>query len=49
MKTITIKDINLTVLELLKLAENDNLIIQEENGKEFILALVDEFNYEIES
>lgn len=49
MKTITLNDTNLTALELLKLAEKEAIIIMEKDGKEYVISLIDDFNYEVES
>jgi len=49
MKTIEVAQSNLTIIELLELAEKDTLILQKSDGTEFILSLVDDFSAEVEA
>ena len=49
MKTIKISHSNLTIIELLKLAEKDTLILQKSDGTEFVLSLVDDFASEVQA
>ncbi|MDJ0621063.1 MAG: hypothetical protein QNJ63_30725 [Calothrix sp. MO_192.B10] len=48
MKTIELAQSNLTVMELLELAEQDTVILQKSDGTEFVLAVVDDFAAEVE-
>ncbi|MBR8829030.1 MAG: hypothetical protein DSM107014_14215 [Gomphosphaeria aponina SAG 52.96 = DSM 107014] len=49
MKTIEVAQSNLTIIELLELAEKDTLILQKSDGTEFVLSLVDDFTAEVEA
>ncbi len=48
MKTITISIQDVVILKLLKLALQDGLILKDPDGREFILAEIDDFAHEIE-
>ena len=48
MKTVTISINDTTVIELLKQALHGGLILRDPNGREFILAEIDDFSEEIE-
>lgn len=41
MKTIQLSQSNLSIIELLKLAEKDTLILQKSDGTEFVLSLAE--------
>ncbi len=47
MKTIDLTNAPSTVPELLKLAEEENVIIRTPDGKEFVIADIDDFDREI--
>ena len=47
MKTIELADASIELSELLRLASEGNLILRTEDGKEFVLAEIDDFNHEI--
>ena len=48
MKTVTISPRSRSIRELLVQASRDNLILRTPDGREFILAEIDDFNREIE-
>ena len=48
MKTVTISPRSRSIRELLAQASRDNLILRAPDGREFILAEIDDFNREIE-
>jgi len=48
MKTIELAQSDLTIVELIELAEQDTLILRKPNGTEFVLSLVDDFATEVE-
>jgi hypothetical protein len=48
MKTVTISPRSRSIRELLAQASQDNLILRAPDGREFILAEIDDFNREIE-
>lgn len=48
MKTVTISPRSRSIRELLARASQDNLILRAPDGREFILAEIDDFNREIE-
>jgi hypothetical protein len=48
MKTMTISIQDSVILELLKLALQGGLILKDPDGREFVLAEIDDFAYEIE-
>jgi hypothetical protein len=47
MKTIEIAGNTIDIQELLRLASDNNLILRTEDGKEFLLAEVDDFEQEV--
>ena len=47
MKTIELADASIDLSELLRLASEGNLILRTEDGKEFVLAAIDDFDHEI--
>lgn len=49
MKTIELAHSNLTISELIELAEQDTLIIRKPDGTEFVLSAVDDFSAEVEA
>ena len=49
MKTIELSQSNLTVVELIELAEQDTLILRKPDGTEFVLSVIDDFAAEVES
>lgn len=49
MKTIELAQSNLTVVELIELAEQDTLILRKPDGTEFVLSAIDEFAAEVEA
>ncbi len=49
MKTIELAQSNLTVMELIELAEQDTVILQKHDGTEFVLTVVDDFAAEVEA
>ena len=49
MKTIELADSNLTVIELIELAEQDTLILKKPDGTEFVLSVIDDFAAEVEA
>lgn len=49
MKTIELAKSNLTVVELIELAEQDTVILRKPDGTEFVLSVVDDFATEIEA
>ena len=48
MKTITIPKRSKSIIDLLKQAQTENLILKSPEGVEYILAEIDDFNREIE-
>ena len=48
MKKIELSKSSMTLAELIALAKNDNLLIKSA-GKEFVFALIDDFDAEVES
>ena len=48
MKTMAISTQDVVVLRLLKLAIQDSLILKDPDGREFVLAEIDDFAHEIE-
>jgi hypothetical protein len=49
MKTVDLSHQQPTVLELLKLAGGENLLLRTPDGREFVLAEIDDFDKELES
>ena len=49
MKSIELADSNLTVIELIELAEQDTLILKKPDGTEFVLSVIDDFAAEVEA
>lgn len=49
MKTIELAQSNLTVVELIELAEQDTLILRKPDGTEFVLSAMDNFAAEVEA
>jgi len=49
MKIINLDQSNLTVVKLIELAEQDNLILRKPDGKEFVLSVVDDWDAEVEA
>ncbi len=49
MKTIELAQSNLTVMDLIELAEQDTVILQKPDGTEFVLSVVDDFAGEVEA
>ena len=49
MKTIKLSESNLTVVELIELAEQDTIILRKSDGTEFVLSVVDDFAAEVEA
>lgn len=49
MKTIELSESNLTVVELIELAEQDTIILIKPDGTEFVLSVVDDFAAEVEA
>lgn len=49
MKTVDLAQANLTVAELIELAEQDTLILKKPDGTEFVLSLVDDLAAEVEA
>jgi hypothetical protein len=47
-KTIELAHSDLTVSELIELAEHDTLVIRKPDGTEFVLTAVDDFSAEVE-
>jgi hypothetical protein len=47
MKTIDVEQTAITLPELLRLATEDNLVLRDPNGKEFLLAEMDDFAAEV--
>ena len=47
MKTIELADASIDLPELLRLASEGNLILRTEDGKEFVLAEIDDFDHEL--
>ncbi|MEQ9355056.1 hypothetical protein [Coleofasciculus chthonoplastes] len=49
MKIIDLDQSNLTVVELIELAEQDTIILRKPDGTEFVLSVVDDFAAEVEA
>lgn len=49
MKTIELSTSSLTLKELLQFARTENVLIKEDDGEEFLLAVLDDFEAEVES
>jgi hypothetical protein len=49
MKIIDLDQSNLTVVELIELAEQDTIILIKPDGTEFVLSVVDDFAAEVEA
>lgn len=49
MRTIELVHVDLTLAELIELAEQDTLILQKLDGTEFVLSTVDDFSAEVEA
>lgn len=49
MKTIELSESNLTVGELIELAEQDTIILIKPDGTEFVLSVVDDFAAEVKA
>lgn len=49
MRTIELAQSNLTVIELIELAEQETLLLKKPNGTEFVLSIVDDFATEVEA
>ena len=49
MKTIELAQSNLTVIELVELAEQDTLILRKPDGTEFVLSAIHDFAAEVEA
>ncbi|WNZ26874.1 hypothetical protein HJG54_34410 [Leptolyngbya sp. NK1-12] len=49
MKTVDLAQANLTVAELIELAEQDTLILKKPDGTEFVLSLVDDLAAEVDA
>ena len=49
MKTIELSASSPSLKELLQFARNENILIKEQNGEEFLLAAIDDFDAEVES
>ena len=47
MKTIEVEHAAITLSELLQLASDDNVVLRGADGKEFLLAEVDDFSQEV--
>ena len=48
MKTIELAQSNLTIVELMELAQEDTLILKKSDGTEFVLSVIDDFATEVE-
>ncbi|CBN54353.1 MULTISPECIES: hypothetical protein [Kamptonema] len=48
MKTIELAQSNLTIVELMELAQQDTLILKKSDGTEFVLSVIDDFATEVE-
>ena len=48
MKTIEVSASSPSLKELLRIARKENIIIKEQNGEEYILALIDDFDAEVQ-
>jgi hypothetical protein len=49
MKTIELDQSNLTIVELIALAEEDTLILRKLDGSEFVLSAIDDLSTEVET
>lgn len=49
MKTIELAQSNLTIVELMELAQQDTLILRKSDGTEFVLSVIDDFAAEVEA
>ena len=49
MKTIELDQSNLTIVELIALAEEDTLILRKLDGSEFVLSSIDDLSPEVEA
>lgn len=49
MKTIELAQSNLTIIELMELAQEDTLILKKSDGTEFVLSVIDDFATEVEA
>lgn len=49
MRTVELANSNLTVVELIELAEKDTLILVKPDGTEFVLSAIDDFAAEVEA
>ena len=49
MKTLEVLNTNTSIGQFLELARKENILIKGQNGEEFILATVDDFEAEVES
>lgn len=49
MKNIEISQSNLTITDLLDLAEQDAIILKKSDGTEFILSVIDDFTEEVKA
>jgi hypothetical protein len=49
MKTIELAQSNLTIVELMELAQEDTLILKKSDGTEFVLSVIDDFATEVEA
>jgi hypothetical protein len=49
MKTIELDQSNLTIVELIALAEEDTLILRKLDGSEFVLSAIDALSTEVET
>jgi hypothetical protein len=49
MKTIELDQSNLTIVELIALAEEDTLILRKIDGSEFVLSAIDDLSAEVET
>ena len=49
MKTIELDQSNLTIIELMELAQEETLILKKADGTEFVLSAIDDFAAEVEA
>ncbi len=49
MKNIEISQSNLTISDLLELAEQDTIILKKSDGTEFVLSVIDDFTEEVKA
>ncbi len=47
MKNIEVSQSNLTITDLLELAEQDTIILRKSDGTEFVLSVIDDFTEEV--